>query len=161
MLRATLRGLALPALALLAGTTPGLAIEVSKSIDVAAPPAKVWQTIGDFCGIGDWHPAVEKCASAKKDGKSVRTLSLKGGGTIVEEQLARDEGQMSYSYTILQSPLPVSDYESTIRVSPSGSGSKVSWNGTFKAKGAPDSVAEDAIGGIYDAGLKSIAEKAK
>ncbi|TXN60909.1 SRPBCC family protein [Methylobacterium sp. WL6] len=156
-----IRTLALPVLALVAGTVPGYAIDVAKTATVAAPLAKVWQAIGDFCGIGDWHPAVEKCALSEKDGMKVRTLSLKGGGTLVEEQVSRDDKVMSYTYTILSGPLPVSDYKSTLSVAPDGTGSKLSWTGTFNAKGAPDTVATDAISGIYESGLKAIADKAK
>lgn len=141
--------------------SPALALEVSKSAEIAAPPEKVWKTISEFCSIGDWHPAVEKCESSKMDGKNVRTLSLKGGGTIVEEQTAVSDGEMDYSYKILKSPLPVEDYKSTIKVMKSSGGSKVSWMGTFKAKGADDAKAEEVIGGIYEAGFKGIAEKAK
>lgn len=161
MISTLVRRLALPGLALLAGTVPGLAVEVKKSAEVAAPPAKVWQMIGDFCGIGTWHPAIEKCTPSAKDGKTLRTLSLKGGGTIVEEQTARDDKVMSYSYAIVESPLPVSDYSSTISVAPHGSGSTISWTGSFKAKGASDAAASDVIAGIYDAGLKALTEKAK
>jgi uncharacterized protein YndB with AHSA1/START domain len=161
MFRTTLRSLALPGFALLAGTVPGYALDVVKSLDVAAPPAKVWSTVGDFCGIGTWHPAIEKCALSTKDGKSLRTLSLKGGGTIVEAQVSRDDKAMAYTYTILEGPLPVSDYTSTLAVAPSGSGSTLTWTGSFKAKGAPDTVAVDAISGIYESGLKAIGEKAK
>jgi hypothetical protein len=161
MLRMFSRTLALPALALLAGTVPSFALEAMKSIDVAAPPAKVWSTIGDFCGIGQWHPAIEKCVLSQDGGKSLRTLSLKGGGTIVESQTARDDKAMSYTYAIVSSPLPVSDYSSTISVMPKGTGSTVKWTGSFKAKGAPDAVAIDAISGIYESGLKAIADKAK
>ncbi|RZK79881.1 MAG: SRPBCC family protein [Methylobacterium sp.] len=156
-----IRTLALPVLALVAGTVPGYAIDVAKTATVATPPAKVWQTIGDFCGIGDWHPAVEKCALSEKDGMKVRTLSLKGGGTLVEEQVSRDDKVMSYTYTILSGPLPVSDYKSTLSVAPDGTGSKLSWTGTFNAKGAPDTVATDAISGIYESGLKAIADKTR
>src|SRR5437764_15167130 len=85
-------------------TNPGFALEVSQTVDVAAPPAKVWATIGDFCGIQKWHPAIEKCVPSMKGGKNFRTLSLKGGGTIVEEELSRDDKKMNYSYTILKSP---------------------------------------------------------
>ncbi len=46
-------------------------------------------------------------------------------------------------------------------MAPDGSGSKVTWSGTFNAKGAPDSVATDAVQGIYDSGLKALSEKAK
>ena len=152
---------ALPLAAAVALATPALALDVKKSATVDAPPATVWKTIGGFCGIGDWHPAIEKCALSEKGGKPVRTLTLKGGGTIVEQQTARDESKMDYTYTILEGPLPVSDYSSTIRVMPEGKGSTVTWTGTFKAKGAPDAKAEEVIGGIYDAGLKGIAGKAK
>ncbi|WP_342153268.1 SRPBCC family protein [Methylorubrum sp. SB2] len=152
--------LATAALAALAAT-PALALDVTKTATVAAPPAKVWQTIGAFCGIGDWHPAVEKCVLSEKGGKKIRTLSLKGGGTIVEEEVSRDDKAMAYTYAILESPLPVEGYKSTLSVAPDGSGSKLTWMGNFKAKGAPDAKAEEVVGGIYDGGLKGIGDKAK
>ncbi|QEE38522.1 MULTISPECIES: SRPBCC family protein [unclassified Methylobacterium] len=155
------RPLPLAALALAASTVAGHALEVTRSADIAAPPAKVWQTIGEFCGIGDWHPAIEKCVLSDKDGLKVRTLSLKGGGTLKEEQVSRDDKVMSYTYTILDGPLPVADYKSTLAVAPEGTGSKVTWSGTFNAKGAPDTVAVDAIQGIYESGLKALSDKAK
>jgi hypothetical protein len=34
---------------------------------------------------------------AEKDGKTLRTLSLKGGGTIVEELVGRDEAELHLS----------------------------------------------------------------
>lgn len=141
--------------------TPALALDVTRTATVAAPPATVWKTIGEFCGIGDWHPAVEKCALSEKGGKKVRTLSLKGGGTIVEEEVSRDDKTMAYTYAILESPLPVEGYRSTLSVAPDGKGSKLTWTGSFKAKGAPDAKAEEVVGGIYDGGLKGISDKAK
>ena len=156
----TRRSIALAALAFTAAA-PAHAIDLERSATIAAPPAKVWQTIGDFCGIGNWHPAVEKCTPSEQNGMKVRTLSLKGGGAIKEEQVSRDDKVMSYTYTILESPLPVSDYKSTLSVAPDGQGSKVTWTGTFNAKGAPDTVAKDAIQGIYDSGLKAIDDKSK
>lgn len=154
------RGLATASI-VIALTSPVYALDVAKSATVAAVPAAVWKTIGDFCDIGKWHPAVESCTPSDKDGKKIRTLNLKGGGEIVEEQISRDDAKMTYTYAILHSPLPVSDYKSTISVAADGMGSKLSWAGNFKAKGAPDAKAEEVIGGIYDAGIKGIAEKAK
>ncbi|MGO9675303.1 MAG: SRPBCC family protein [Methylocella sp.] len=141
--------------------TPALALYVSRSAEIAAPPAKVWAAIGGFCGISDWHPAIEKCILSNKDGKMIRTLSLKGGGSIIEEQVSRSDDRLNYTYTILESPLPVEDYKSTISVRPAGVGSKVIWVGEFKAKGAEEAKAQATVAGIFEAGLKGIADKVK
>jgi hypothetical protein len=37
----------------------------------------------------------------------------------------------------------------------------ITWNGTFKAKGADDATATNAIQGIYDSGLAALADKVK
>ncbi|KQT50280.1 MxaD protein [Aureimonas sp. Leaf454] len=150
-----------PVASLMIFAAPALALEVTKTSTVAASPETVWKTIGGFCGIGEWHPVVEKCALSEKGSKPERTLTLKGGGTLVEEEQARDEASMSYTYTILSGPLPVEDYKSTIMVTKEGDGSKVTWSGDFKAKGATDEKAQEVIGGVYEAGLKSISERAK
>src|SRR3569833_2798126 len=100
-----------------------MALDVKKSLDVAAAPDAVWKAVGDFCGIGTWHPAVEKCELQQKDGKTFRLLSLKGGGTILDQQAAWDDAAHAYGYTIVESPLPVANYASTIAVTANGSGS--------------------------------------
>ena len=137
------------------------ALDVKKMVDVPASPDAVWKTIGDYCGIANWHPAIEKCEISKKDGATYRTLSLKGGGTILEKQTAWDDKSKTYSYTIEESPLPVANYKATIAVAPKGSGSEVIWTSNFTAKGADDAKASSTIGGIFDAGLGGIAAKAK
>jgi hypothetical protein len=116
----------------------------------------MWTKIGDFCGISKWHPAVEKC-ELSADGKT-RTLSLKGGGTIVEALVKMDTAGRSYTYSIVNSPLPVANYTSTIAVSADGAGSAVNWSGKYDAKGASDADAQKVIQGIYDAGLKALTE---
>jgi Polyketide cyclase / dehydrase and lipid transport len=110
--------------------------------------------IGGFCGIGDWHPAVEKCVLSA-DGKQ-RTLSLKGGGTLVEGLESVDNANHTYTYTILSGPLPVTNYHSTISVSPDPKGSSLKWIGKYDAKGAPDADAKKVIDGIYEAGEKAL-----
>ncbi len=145
----------------LAAASPALALEVSKSAEFSAPPAKVWEAIGDFCGISRWHPVIEKCVLSTKNGKQLRTLTLKGGGSILEEELSRDDAKRAYSYKILESPLPVSDYEAIIEVTPSAAGSMVTWSGTFAAKGIDDAKAMETIGGIYVAGFDGLTGQLK
>jgi hypothetical protein len=140
---------------------PAFALDVKKMVDVPASPDSVWKTIGDFCGIANWHPAIEKCEISKKNGATFRTLFLKGGGAILEKETKWDNEAKTYSYTIEESPLPVANYKATLSVKPKGSGSEVIWISNFKAKGADDAKTSSTIGGIFDAGLASIAAKAK
>ncbi|MBE7199035.1 MAG: SRPBCC family protein [Parafilimonas terrae] len=158
-----------PAFAAVAGlfalTSSAHALEVTRSRDVDAPPAAVWAVIGDFCAIGRWHPQVERCIlSNDEDDESVtvqvRGLVVKGGlGTIVEIETARDETGMSYSYSFVQGPLPVSAYNATLAVRPNGSGSTVIWSGTFDAAGVTDAAAIADLTEVYDAGLAGIAKE--
>lgn len=132
------------------------ALESSAKASSKLSADAVWAKVGDFCGIAKWHPAVEKC-NLSADGKT-RTLSLKGGGTIVEALVKWDAAGRSYTYSIVNSPLPVTNYVSTITVSADGAGSALTWTGKYDAKGAPDADAQKVIQGIYEAGLKALAE---
>ena len=116
-------------------------------------PDALWKKVGDFCGIGSWHPAAEKCVLSA-DGKQ-RTISLKGGGTIVEVLEDWDNAHRSYRYTVV-SGLPVTNYHSTISVTGDTAGSILKWMGTYDAKGAADADAKKAIDGIYDTGAKAL-----
>lgn len=148
---------------LLALATPALAIDVERSAEVKATPDKVWAAIGAFCGIGDWHPAVEKCSLGDEAGTPIRTLSLKGGGTLVEAEVSRDEAARAYSYKIVDGPLPVANYVSTLSVKQGDEDgeSEITWKGQFDAKGATDDKATEVIAGIYESGIAALVEKAQ
>ncbi len=134
--------------------TPAFAIDSSVSMTSSQTPDALWTKVGGFCAIGDWHPAIEKCALSA-DGKE-RTLSLKGGGTLVERLEAMDAAKRSYTYTIVSGPLPVANYQSTISVGPDAKGSMIKWTGHYDAKGATDADAKKAIDGIYESGEKAL-----
>jgi Polyketide cyclase / dehydrase and lipid transport len=133
---------------------PAFAIESSIKGSSTASADAVWAKIGDFCGIGKWHPAIEKCVLSA-DGKE-RTLSLKGGGTIVEKQEKRDDAAHSYTYSIVSGPLPVANYMSTISVAAAGTGSTITWSGKYDAKGASDADAKKTIDGVYQGGIDQL-----
>jgi Polyketide cyclase / dehydrase and lipid transport len=149
--------IALPVAALatlVASTVSAFALESKRSTPSSLSPDALWKKVGDFCGIGSWHPAAEKC-ELSADGKQ-RTISLKGGGTIVEKLAKWDDAHRSYTYTIVSSPLPVTHYRSTIRVLSDAKGSVLRWTGRYKAKGASSADAKKVIDGIYDAGAKAL-----
>ncbi|MEO8714033.1 MAG: SRPBCC family protein [Acetobacteraceae bacterium] len=133
--------------ALIGVTAPAWAVSSSYRASSTQSPDALWAKVGDFCGISNWHPAVASC-SLSADGKT-RTLALKGGGEIVEHLVSRNNKKRSYTYTIVKSPFPVSDYRSTIHVAPATGGSALVWTGTYKAKGASDADAKKVIDGVY------------
>jgi len=135
-------------------TASAFALDSSVTMTSSMTPDALWKKVGDFCGIASWHPAIEKCVLSA-DGKQ-RTLSLKGGGTVVEALENWDDAHRTYTYTILSGPLPVANYHSTISVTADPKGSALKWMGTFDAKGAPDADVKKTFDGIYEAGLKSL-----
>jgi hypothetical protein len=138
---------------------PVHALEVRQSVEVAAPPEEVWQAISDFCAIADWHPVIGECAQSEQDGAAMRTLTTVDGGVLVERRVQYSDEGMSYTYEIVESPLPVADYVSTLAVMDSTGGSMITWSGEFAAAGAPDAQAVEVISGIYEAGLAALEER--
>ena len=130
--------------------------KVSHTTDLPVPAQAVWAVIGGFNALPDWHPAVENSETVDEGGSRLRTLSLVGGGTIVEKLDKSDDKERTYSYSILSGPLPVANYQSTIRVRESGMGCTVEWSSEFDAEGAPENDATAAIRGIYEAGLANL-----
>lgn len=137
-------------------------LAVSESVSIAASPDMVWQTIRNF-GDMAWHPAVRSTElRADKAGKglSIRRLTLKDDGVIVEQLLDNDDAHRIQRYTILDGPLPVTDYEATFVVTEGeGGASVVGWKARFLRK--PDAAVSDAalaemIGGMFAAGLGSL-----
>jgi polyketide cyclase/dehydrase/lipid transport protein len=135
------------------------AVDADAKIEASGTVDKAWALIGDFCGIKDWHPAIANCEMKEMEGAKIRTLTTKDGGVIVEKLTNWDDAGHSYSYEILESPLPVANYVSTIKVEENGGTVAIDWSSTFDAKGASDDDAKKTIIGIYDAGLGSLKEK--
>src|SRR5947209_11749972 len=129
-----------------AGTAPVFAATISRSADVKASAAAIWSVIGPFCAIKDWLPPVGECI---EDGKTppTRILVTKDGkAAFVERQTARNDAKHSYSYEFLSSPLPVSNYTATIKVTDNKNGSStISWSGSYKADAGREQAASDAL----------------
>ncbi|MCH7942512.1 MAG: SRPBCC family protein [Proteobacteria bacterium] len=130
--------------------------KVSLSAKIGVSAERLWDMVGGFHSISDWHPAIEKC-DIEEDGKTtLRRLTLAGGGEIVE-RLEQSDDERSYSYSILSSPLPIDNYQSTIRVHEDEDGNAiVDWSSEFDSAGAPESEAVAIIEGIYSAGFDNL-----
>lgn len=129
--------------------------KVNMSTGLGVSADQLWNFMGSFNALPDWHPAVEKCELEEKG--QIRKLALASGGSIVERLEHIDDDERVYSYTIVDSPLPVANYHSTIRVKSDGDNrSVIEWSGEFNPDGAPESDAVKVIQGIYETGLNNL-----
>ena len=125
---------------------------VTVSTHLSATPEQVWSKIGDPGAISAWHPAI--AASTMDD--TLRACTLANGAEIAEQIDEVDDANRSYSYRILESPLPLEEYRSTITVVDADDGSVVEWTSSFEV---PEGPAEDVIAmvkGVYDAGMAAL-----
>ena len=132
--------------------------KVSMTSELNVPASEVWKLIGGFNALPDWHPAVEKSETKGEGEGAVRRLSLVGGGTIVERLERVDDNERTYTYSIVDGSLPVSNYVATLRVRDPGDGSAsvVEWSSEFSPAGVSDSEAMKSIQAVYDAGFENL-----
>ncbi len=148
---------------LVLGTSSAYALNVKKRINAPGHPPKIWEVAGAFCSIKDWHPAIADCQESEEGGATFRTLTLKdNGGTIKEKLVEKDDVEMSYSYEIVEGPLPVKNYQAKFWVEDdekSPDRTTIFWEADFDANGASDDEAIKVIRDIFMAGLKGIKQK--
>jgi hypothetical protein len=152
--------------------------KVTESIVVNAPATRVWELVGGFCAIADWHPGVHRCDASGTNAKGttrILTIGADDGPQIHEELLKFDADKMTYKYKVTKTDnnvLPVITYSAFFTVKDNGDNSTlVEWrSGFYRAfpNGNPppelnDEAAVKAVTGSYRAGLaeiKRLAEQA-
>ncbi|QIB33039.1 SRPBCC family protein [Ancylobacter pratisalsi] len=143
--------------------------KVSETIEINAPPEKVWAVVSNFQDAG-WIPVVAKTEGTGGNAPGAkRTLTLKNGATVKEEVAKLQPERMTLMYRIDEvdvKVLPVTNYSSWLIVSPADDGKKseVEWKGAFY-RGYPnndpppelnDEAAIKAVTGLYKAGLDGL-----
>ena len=131
--------------------------KVTMSTPVAMNADALWQAIGSFAAIGQWHPMMERVDSNGETKGSLRTLRLIGGAKLVERLEEVSPTERLYRYSITESPLPISNYFSEIRVKDNGDGSStVEWSSDFAVKGSNETDVVKTIQEVYQAGLDNL-----
>lgn len=157
---------ALPALAFAHGAKK---LSVEETVEIKAPPAKVWEKAGQFGDLGAWLPPIKTTEIvAGKDNTvgAVRLLTTQDGGTVKEKLLKYSAAQRMMKYAILDGVLPVSSYSATLKVKqgPTKDSSIVVWHANFKRKdisdapkaGEDDETATKTIHAVFRAGLDNL-----
>lgn len=160
--------LAAPALVLAAPPGP---LTVTETVEIKAPVDTVWKAVRDFDSLDKWHPGFSKDVLLKGSNNTpgaVRELTVKDGPSFTEELLKFSDAGHAYTYRIVDSPLPITGYRSTLTVKAGKDGlTQVTWVGHFKRKNADASPPEDQsdagatklVTGVYQGGLSALKKK--
>ena len=106
-------------------------VKVDKSTVIDAPIERVWAVLRDFNGHESWHPAVaesriENENPADKIG-AVRNFRLEDGGVLREQLLALSDREHSFSYCLLDTPIPLFNYVAHVALKPVTDGNRTFW----------------------------------
>ena len=130
---------------------------------VGAPAGRVWEAIRDYNGLPSWHPGIRD--SRIEDGLDaaqvgcVRTMTLAAGGAIRERLLALSDYDMSYTYSILESPMGVDNYVATLKLTPITDGSRCfcEWSAEFDCAVEREGELVELIGnGVFQGGFDAL-----
>lgn len=92
--------------------------KVYVSTVIPAPRDKVWAKIRDFNTLPEWHPAIATSELEGGDGVGcVRHFTLQDGAELREQLIALSDFECSYMYSMLESPMPIANYECTLKLS--------------------------------------------
>lgn len=138
-------------------------VKVVRSTIVDAPVEAVWDVLRDFNGHDAWHPAVadshiERGQSSDKVG-CVRRFHLADGSELREQLLTLSDMDMAYSYCLLDTPVPLFNYVSHVRLLPVTDGDRTFWHWESRfdtPDGQENALADLVGGGIYQAGFDAV-----
>lgn len=118
---------------------------------IPAPIDKVWAKIRDFNGLPTWHPRmvrseIEGGLPADQIG-CVRKFELVSGATLRERLVEFSDMERSFTYSILETPQPISNHIATLTLRPITDGDQTyaEWTATFDA---PEDEAEKVAAGM-------------
>ena len=136
---------------------------VFRSTIIDAPIEAVWGLLRDFNGHDRWHPAVEEShiegVRAGDQIGAVRNFRLATGAQLREQLLKLSDHDYTYSYCILDSPIPLIGYVATVTLRRVTDGNRTfwDWRSTFTSPPGLDSALERLVGEeIYERGFDAI-----
>jgi hypothetical protein len=137
--------------------------KVVKSTILDAPVDRVWGLLRDFNGHDRWHPpvresAIERGAPSDRVG-CVRRFRLQDGSELREQLLTLSDLEQTYSYCLLDTPIPLFNYVAHVRLLPVTDGNRSFWHWESRFTTPPGREAELAatVGDeVYTNGIEAV-----
>ena len=139
-------------------------VTVSSVID--APVSEVWKLVRDFNGLPGWHPRmteshIEQGLQSDQIG-CVRNFTLVSGTRMREKLLALSDRDFSLTYSILETPQPISNHIATLRLVPITDGNRcfAEWTASFDCvPEQADALAKGMGENVFQGGFNALKRK--
>jgi len=136
-------------------------VTISSVID--APVEKVWARIRDFNGLPGWHPRmieseIEDVLAPSSIG-CVRKFKVATGATIRERLLDFSDEGFRVSYSIIETPQPITNHAATLQLRRVTDGDRTyaEWSATFDAPSdQADAVAKGMGENVFQGGFNAL-----
>lgn len=136
-------------------------IYVSSVVEASAD--NLWARIRDFNALPLWHPAIADSRIENQEPSDrvgcIRHFHTRDGGLIRERLLALSDYDYSCTYEILESPMGVTNYVATLKLTPvtDGTRSFIEWSAEFECDEGRENELTQLIGqGVFQAGFDAL-----
>jgi len=120
--------------------------------EIESPIEAVWACFANFGDLSAWAPGsprVELDGAGDRVG-TVRTVHGEGQPPICERLETYDAAKRTFSYAIVESPFPFTDYVATVKLTDLGRGrTAIEWSSVFEPRGLPADRTTEVIEGMY------------
>lgn len=128
------------------------------------PIERAWARVRDFNGLPGWHPAV--IASTIERGEAhdqvgcVRNYKRRDGLILRERLLALDDLDHTLTYSLLDAPIPASNYVAKLRLARITGSDRTfaEWLAWYDCAADDEQSLRDAISAVFRSGLDSLNE---
>jgi hypothetical protein len=136
-------------------------VEIESSGVIDAPVEALWDLVSDFSNVVRWHPDVTECrivSGSSAEAGAERIIRLRNGMAIRERLVAISPEHHFYTYSVIESPLPIRDHRSTVRfTSLNPSQTQAHWSAQFEVlEGDPKTLADGVKAGVLDLGIAGL-----
>lgn len=138
-------------------------VKIVRSTIIEAPIEAVWDVLRDFNGHDQWHPVVadsviERGLPSDRIG-CVRRFHLADGAELREQLLALSDADMTFSYCLLDTPIPLLNYVAHVRLIPVTDGDMTFWHWTSRfdtPPGREKELEKQVAENIYEGGFQAV-----
>jgi polyketide cyclase/dehydrase/lipid transport protein len=140
--------------------------KVYVSTVIPAPAAEVWRIVRDFNALPAWTPfaaesRIEQNQPPDRVG-CIRNFRLTDGGTIRERLLALSDYDLTCTYAMLESPMGVENYISTLSLTPvtDSNATFAEWQADFDCPPEREAALVRQIGdGVFQAAFEALKQR--